>query len=286
MDIKYVYPFGERCNSALFLNKYNLRKMAYPLDWNRIDFESCCHNISNNFDNFLNDIVVFKENDIKLYYPKNSNSISNKLLTFFKYKNKFGWNNRNYNHVTFRINQNFLPDKIEDNIYNWNRLCFLWNYDITDQNIYNKIKERIVRFNNIYKQFSKNILFLHISKIINNNYEKEINYYENNILKYNLYNSFFCIVLCCGYIEKSTFINKKNILFIILKVPSEEIQKKMNDSIVNQKLYHANDIYNNLNDFVHPDFYEIDHKYIYDVLNKFYIFNLNNIYVDPKELEH
>ena len=282
--INYVFPFGERCNSAHFLNKYKLRKIAYPLDWNRIDFDSCCYNISNNFNDFLNDIVVFKNKNIKLYYPKNYTNIKPEIINFFN-NDKFGWNNKDYNNITFRINQNFLPTYTYNNIYKWDKLCFLWNYDITDLNIYNKIQQRIYRFNNIDK--SNKLLFLHISKtvdILNKN--KEISFYKKIINKYKL-KHFFCIVICCGNIEKSFYENIDNILFIFLKVLSNDKQKEKNNYILKNNLYHTNDIYNNLGDFVHSEFYEIDHKYIYDVMMQFYCFNnLVNHKTSIDELKH
>jgi hypothetical protein len=288
MEINYIFPIGERCNSAHFLNKYNLRKMAYPLDWNRIDFETCCENISNLFENFLSDIVIFKKNDKKkILFKKKFDEIDSNLELFFNYENLYGWNNRNYNHVTFRLNQHFLPKKFPNNIYDWDRLCFLWNYDVENEEIKSKINMRINRFNKIYSNNNNKTLFLHISKIINNlNEDEQINYYNKIIKKYKLNESKFCIVLCCTSILESYSTISNNNLFIFLKVPSEEEQKILNNYIVNNNLYHANDIYNNLNDFNHDKFFEIDDKYIFSEINKTFSLKIIDIKIDEDELKH
>ncbi len=61
-NIVYI-PIGTNCLVANFLKK-NLRKNAFPFDWNCTSISSICDIISNDFDGFLDEIFIGEKNVI------------------------------------------------------------------------------------------------------------------------------------------------------------------------------------------------------------------------------
>jgi hypothetical protein len=74
--INFILSIGRRCYSTDFLDRFKLRKMSSPFDYIFIDFETSLKIISNNFDDYLHDIIAVNKNkqQIELFYKKKYNS--------------------------------------------------------------------------------------------------------------------------------------------------------------------------------------------------------------------
>ena len=62
-EIKYSFSIGYRCNSVQFLRRYNMSKFSGPFDWMYIDVDSSIQNIKNEFERYLNDIVLLNKSE-------------------------------------------------------------------------------------------------------------------------------------------------------------------------------------------------------------------------------
>ena len=224
--INFIFSIGYRCYSSDFLNMFKLRKMSSPFDYLFIDFESSLKIINNNFNNYLHDIVLFNKTTqhIELFYKKNTNEINNKFYELLE--NNIGYMAHNYNNNNLLLNQNYLDDNnLNNNLYNWNTICAFHHHNILDSNIYNSIKMRCERFNNIMNKYNETTSLFYITKIINC---ENIVDYMNNIVelktKYGI-KCFIIIIINCDNIEDSEYYNEVDkCLFIIKKVENYEIQ--------------------------------------------------------------
>ena len=257
--INFIFSIGYRCYSPDFLNNFKLRKINSPFDYLFIDFETSLKIINNNFNDYLNDIILFNKNTqhIKLFYKKNTTEINDKFYELLQ--NNIGYMENNYNSSNLLFNQNYLDDnKLNDNLYNWNTICSFHHHNILDCNIYISIKNRCERFNNIINKYNETTTLFYITKIINC---ENIVDYMNNIVelktKYDI-KCFIIIIINCDNIEDSEYYNEVNkCLFIIKKVENYETQ------------YTKYQTDNNLN-------YEKE----FNIISKYFTFNLiekNNI---------
>ena len=224
--INFIFSIGYRCYSTEFLIDYNLRKMSSPFDYLFIDFETSLKIINNNFDDYLNDIIIFNKDTqhIELFYKNKTTEINNKFYELLQ--NNVGYMAANYNSRNLLFNQNYLDDnKISDNLYNWNTICSFLHHNILDSNIHTSIKKRCERFNNIINNYNETTTLFHITKIIN--CENIVDYMHNIIelkTKYGI-KCFIIIIINCDNIEDSEYYNEVDkCLFIIKKVENYETQ--------------------------------------------------------------
>jgi hypothetical protein len=229
--INFIFSIGYRCYSTKFLINFKLRKMSSPFDYLFIDFETALKNINNNFDDYLNDIILLNKNtqQIELFYKKNTIEINNKFYELLK--NNIGYMAHNYNNVNLLFNQNYLENdnnnnnNNNDNLYNWETICSFYHHNILDTNIYTSIKNRCERFNTIMNIYNKTTALFYITKIIT---IKDIESYMNNIIKlkikYNI-NCFIIIIINSDNFEDNYYYNEiEKCLFIIKKVENYETQ--------------------------------------------------------------
>jgi len=224
--VNFVFSIGHRCNSVDFLNDHKLRKMSSPFDYLYIDLETSLQIINNKFDDFLSDIILFNKNtrQIELFYKKNTNEINTKLYDLIE--NNIGYMAHNYNNVNLLFNQNYLDeDKLNDNLYNWNKICIFLHHYILDDNIYNSLKNRCQRFNSIINKYNETTALFYITKIINR--ENILDYINNvvDVKNKNNINCFIIIIINCDNVNDNHFYNKADkCLFIIKKVENYESQ--------------------------------------------------------------
>ena len=224
--INFIFSIGYRGYSSDFLNIYKLRKITSPFDYLFIDFETALKIINNNFNNYLHDIILFnkKTKNIELFYKKNTHEINTKFYKLLE--NNIGYMEHNYDANNLLFNQNYLDDDIlNNNLYNWNTICSFPYHNILDNNIYNIIKKRCERFNDIINKNNETTALFYITKIINHN---NIIDYMNEIIKikkkYNI-ECFIIIIINCDNIEDSNYYNDiDKCLFIIKKVEDYKIQ--------------------------------------------------------------
>ena len=115
--------------------------MSSPFDYLFIDFETSLKIINNNFDDYLHDIILFNKNNkhIELFYKKNTTEINPKFYELLE--NNIVYMAHNYNNSNLLFNQNYLDNKLNDNLYNWNTICNFLHHSILDSNIYTSIKK-------------------------------------------------------------------------------------------------------------------------------------------------
>jgi len=237
-SINYIFSIGYRCYSSDFLNIYKLRKISGPFDYLFIDFETALKIINNNFNNYLDDIILFnnKTKNIELFYRKNTHEIN---TNFYKLlENNIGYMEHNYDANNLLFNQNYLDDILNNNLYNWNTICSFPYHNILDNNIYNTIKKRCERFIDIINNNNETTSLFYITKIINCN---NIIDYMNEIIKIKKKYNIECIIIIiinCDNIEDSNYYNDiDKCLFIIKKVEDYKTQasKYETDNNLNYK---------------------------------------------------
>ena len=251
--INFIFSIGYRCYSVDFLNFFKLRKMSSPFDYLYIDLESSLKIINNNFDDYLCDIILFNKNQqkVELFYKKNTNEINNNFYKLLE--NNIGYMAHNYNYVNLLFNQNYLDIfNLNQNLYFWNKICSFHHHNILDNNIYNSIKKRCERFNNILDNYNETTALFYITKIVNC---INIVDYMNKIIelkqKYSI-NCFIIIIINCDNIEDNHYYNEADkCLFIIKKVENYENQLSKN------KLDN-----------------HLDYKKEYDIILKYFTLNL------------
>lgn len=225
--INFIFSLGFRCYSPWFLTNFKLRKMSSPFDYLIINFETSLKIINNNFDDYLNDIILlnYDKQHIELFYKKNTTEINNKFYELLQ--NDIGYIIHKYNSNNLLINQNYIDDnKLDNNLYNWNTICLFHHHDILDTNIYTSMKNRCERFNNIINKYNETTSLFHITRIINC---ENIVDYMNNIIelktKYGI-KCFIIIIINCNNIEDNEYYNEVDkCLFIIKNVENYETQK-------------------------------------------------------------
>jgi hypothetical protein len=224
--INFIFSVGYRCYSTDFLIKFKLRKMSSPFDYLFIDFDTSLKIINNNFADYLHDIIAFNKNKqhIRLFYSKNTTEINSKFTVLLQ--NNIGYMAHNYNESNLLFNQNYLDDnKLDNNLYNWNKICAFHHHNILDSNIYATIKRRCEIFNNVINKYNENTALFYITKIINCNNIVE---YMNNIIelkRQNIKNLICIVIINCDNIEDSEYYHEVDkCLFIIKKVENYQTQ--------------------------------------------------------------
>jgi len=221
ITINFIFSIGFRCYSPDFLKCHNIRNISGPFDYLFIDIETAFDNINNNFDLFLNDIVVVNKNKQinKIYY---SDKRINKQILDFTENKDIGYMSHNYNNSNLIINQNFINDT-PSNLYNWDRICIFLHHNITEKSTYDIVYKRVNIFKNIYKNRKKDMCLFYITKIVETEnieqYQKKIYHIKK---KYNI-NCYMIIIICSDKLD-DYYIFENNILFIIKKVNDYQYQ--------------------------------------------------------------
>ena len=219
--INFIFSIGFRCYSPDFLKTYNIRNISGPFDYLFIDIETAFNNINNNFKKFMEDIIVVNKNknSIKKYYS--NQKVDQKIIDFLKYEN-IGYMRHNYNDTNIIINQNFIKNNHPD-LYHWESICVYMHHDITIQKTYEKIKERVDIFKNIYNERNNNMCLFYITKIIETTdlkqYKKHI---ENLKKKYNI--CIYLIIIICSDKLPCSYSFENKTLYIIKKVNNYQFQ--------------------------------------------------------------
>jgi len=92
---KYVVSLGEKCHTASFLKRNNLKKESYPFDWIHSSADIIIHCLEDNFNTFLNKeyytfpYLEYKFQYHSFYYPNNN-------LFMFNHHNPLNENDYNY----------------------------------------------------------------------------------------------------------------------------------------------------------------------------------------------
>lgn len=177
-------PIGSNCATSHYLRKHNMRNIAYPFDWNCASLEMIYDVLSNDFENFLNDIFIGTKID-RLYFGEDDNIIITNEKIFPIICKKY---NILFPHDFNKIDANYI-NKVK-----------------------NKYKRRIERFKNIINS-DKIIYLVYCNKKFNlNPWQKSVyNEYNKKILEhYNGNNTYFLNKI------KELFKDKKNINIISL----------------------------------------------------------------------
>lgn len=179
-----IIPIGSHCETSDYLRNHNMRKIAYPFDWNCASLEMIYDVLSNDFENFLNDIFIGTQID-RLYFGDDDTHISTKEKIFPVICKKY---NILFPHDFNKIDANYI-NKVK-----------------------NKYKRRIERFKNIINS-DKIIYLVYCNEKFNLNpwQESVYNEYNKKILEhYNGNNTYFLNKI------KELFKDKKNINIISL----------------------------------------------------------------------
>jgi hypothetical protein len=258
-EIKYSFSIGYRCNSVQFLRRYNMSKFSGPFDWMYIDVDSSIQNIKNEFELYLNDIVLLNKSEslLNLIYPSKLSYIDLDILNFFNQDPIYM--KHNYNNQLLPINQNFTKVNSND-IYNWSKICIFLHHQLDNESELDKIKKRILVFKEINSKFYEDTLLFYISKIlIKEDIKNEIKRLTNLYLKLDKKYQFISI-LCCSDAEEKHY-KFENFLFIIKNVPDYKTQF---------------DLFETDNNFEWLDYGMIGINYDkeYDIIKTYYDFNL------------
>lgn len=253
-EINFIYTIGFRCVSPNFLSKYKLIRYTSPFDWIYVDFETALSEISSEFSTYLSDIVAINKSkkSLELFYPNNFSNPCEKIYKLLD-KNIY-YMGYCYNNVTLIINQNYLDDTLDGNIFNWERELIFLHEDIREKEVYDKVYKRCSGLIKVIKKDPEKVLLLHISRIIPReiNIDNLIEKMMNIIEKYKIC-TYFSIILCCENEDDSCkLINK--CLFIIKKVPKYAEQIRLG-------LKTDNDV----------STYNYDNEF--SIMNKYYDFN-------------
>jgi hypothetical protein len=200
--------------------------MSSPFDSLIIDLETSLKIINNNFDDFLDDIILINKStkNVELFYKKNTNESNKKFYELLENDN-IGYMSYNYNTYNIQFNQNYLDDKLDSNFYNWKTICCFKHPNLLDVNIYNSIKKRYLRFNTIMKEYNETTALFYVTRIIN---DENISNYKNTIVELKKRYSIKClliIIINCDNIDDEHEYNEtEKCLFIIKKVENYETQ--------------------------------------------------------------
>ena len=219
--INCIFSVGADSNSGNFLTTFNLRKLKSPLDFIYVDFETAMRLISEQFENYLSDIVLFNKNAkrVELFYVKGTNKINDKFYSLLKNDNIHHMKtNHNKNNLLF--NQNYLDGSNDENFANWESMCIFYNNDILNETIYNSMKGTIKTFNTTFHKYNETTCLFFITKLINN-YHNYIDKLIHIKKKYNIH-CFMIIIINCDNINDHYIYDEENkSLFIIKKIETK-----------------------------------------------------------------
>jgi len=185
-----------------------------------IDFETSLQIINTKFDNFLYDIITFNKNQtkIELLYKKHTTEINNKFYQLLEHN--LGYMANNYNDSTEIFNQNFLDEtKLDENMYNWNKICSFHHHNLADNNIYNILQNRVHRFNHAFQKYNATTSLFFITTIVAaKNIIEYINKMTELKIKYGIH-CFLIVIIPCDNGDDTHFYNETDkCLFIVKQV--------------------------------------------------------------------
>ena len=238
IEIEYIFSMGHRCNCPDFLKYYNIRNISGPFDYLYIDIETCFDNIQNNFKSFFNDLVCFMKKNNKFSIHNSKQEINNKLNILSESDNIY-YIAQNYYNTNLVINQNYI-NNVSNNLYDWDRICISTHHNLTNIKTYKMIKERTDIFMNIYNNFSEKMILFHFTKI---NEDDDLNSYKEHVfnLKKNYNIKCYIVIIVHSSVLKETEYFENNILFIIKKVNSYNVQYETK-GIDNNRLKYTREI--------------------------------------------
>ena len=203
----------------LSIKNFGLRNFAGPFDYVIVDLKSAMKIINNNFEDYLNDIVLFRESTHnQLILEKKTTEVKEK----FSKLTKLRLNDTNLDQHLLSFNQNYVCDNIDSNIYNWKTICLfyhdeLWKYLLGYHDDLSKLKRRCERFQQVKQQYNNTMALLHITGKFN--CDNEIDY-MNEITIFKKINNITCtlIIICCvTNIENKTYYNDVDKCLFIFK---------------------------------------------------------------------
>ena len=218
IEIKYIFSAGFRCYSPDTLKQYGLRPFSGPFDYLLIDFESMLKIVNEKMSPLLKDIVVFNKQKQCTYTIKQLNKLNETHVCYMAH---------DYNRHDLLININFLDDVLSGNMYDWHKICVFIHHDIRNKEVYDSFIRRSARLNTILEKYSEKTCLFHITRILTINIEE----YMNNLIKLKLLYSiraYIVVIVCCENLE-DTAIFKEDILCIVKKVPTYEMQIKQHE---------------------------------------------------------
>ncbi|MBN1613254.1 MAG: hypothetical protein JW950_02185 [Deltaproteobacteria bacterium] len=222
-EINYVVNMGRRCNCTGFLRTYGLGRFNSPFEWMYCDYETAIINITSDFKDYTNDVVLFnnRSNDFRLFNAKNTSRVD-RFFTELS-KQDLHYMGQDYTGVTLKMSQNYLPTRMDGDIHSWDRLCIFHHIDIHTSEGLAKMRRRIERFMNIR---DKNTLLIYLTQIITD-IEKMERYYVDVAEK-----NHFClpvaIIFCTSEPIEETYLKKfKNLYVIYKQVPPSEYQARL-----------------------------------------------------------
>ena len=225
-ELNCMFSIGRRCVSTDFMKQFNLRKFSSPFDWVIIDFETSLKTINTKFESYLCDIIIFNKDQrkIELLYKKNTTEINNKFYELLEHNIGYMAINKNNHNEIF--NQNFLDDyKLNENIYNWNTICNFHHHNLSDNDTYNMVKNRVDRFNNVLQKYNETTSLFFITKIVSHaNIMDYINEMIDLKKKYDITCFLIVIITCDNRDDTHFYYELDKCLFIVKKVQNYDDQ--------------------------------------------------------------
>lgn len=241
--VKFLIPFGTRCTTDSFLDKFNLRKFSSPISYSIAEFSSAIKLFDLNIEYIQNNIVEVDNNTI-LYND------------YWRFTKKF------------YFIKNIKP---QFNNFIYNSKSLIWNHHNLKSKIgIDTLIRRINRINNIcLKNNNQNIFFFHISNILKKeNIQNNIVFYSNEFQKFKFNKCNMIIILTISDIQKDTvkfLSSNNNIDFWIMYTESFDLLKSYKPNIkINYPHFLDNDIKNK----------NIPWNKLYSALKNFYSFDI------------
>ncbi len=171
-NIVYI-PIGTNCLVANFLKQRNLRKHAFPFDWNCTSISSFCDIISNDFDGLLDEIFIgektkrmlFEENQINqvkvhdteiypvickkynILFPHDFDNTDKKTLS--EVKNKYSRRIERFRDFVADTNNQIVLVYNVDNLNDWQKSVYL-SYEPDLLKIWNQNLEQITKLKDLF----------------------------------------------------------------------------------------------------------------------------------------
>jgi hypothetical protein len=162
--IKYVCSLGISCFSASILKRNKLRLAPFPFDWVLLDLNSVIHSLQDNFNVFL---------DKQYYIDISANCCGHKLYNpsmFFHHNPLI--NEAHYQYFIDAVNR--FRELVKNPEYKLFMISFPNNSENNDI-----IKQRIIYFNNFFKQYTINYRLLCLIHRINTSFNYSFTKYDN-----------------------------------------------------------------------------------------------------------
>ena len=166
-----IFSIGPSCKVAQYLKSLNLRKCAYPLDWQICnDFDRILHLFESDFSDFF---IEYKnlDNDYKLSGLRSVEDIRNKIVSMHHISDDLPLDEGVKKFRSKMLKRYF---RLKSHIQNGNNILIIANYDVSIDDLVSFLKS----FASLFEK--KNIVMVNVkdSKI-----EEKNEYYLDNNLK-------------------------------------------------------------------------------------------------------